>query len=67
MPINIEKIGIPMKSSPTIMIAKTDGIPRRLMNVLEDFFSDIVQFARERKFTGTLKLMPNRLMYFRCG
>ena len=49
------------------MIARIDGIPMRLIKVLEDFFSDIVQSNRERKFTGTLKLIPNRLINFNGG
>ena len=49
------------------MIARIDGIPMRLIKILEDFFSDIVQSDLEWKFTGTLKLMPNRLINFKYG
>ena len=42
IPMNIENIGSWLKVSPAYIIANSDGIPIRLIKVLDDFFSDIV-------------------------
>ena len=63
-PTKIENIGKFLNSSPAIIIANKEGIPRRFTSTLEDLFVVIIALKQDEKFTGTSLLLPKGLMNY---
>ena len=63
-PTKTEKRGKLLNVSPARIIANKEGIPKRFTSNLEDLFVFIIVLKQDKKFTGTLLLLPKGLMNY---